>query len=474
MAIRKIVSRSIGTDVIAAEDLANNSVTVAEITDGAVTEPKTNFGTSTDSIAIPKGTTAQEPTAAEGHIRYDTNQTAVMYSDGSSWYKVSAVIPVLSGVSGTIYEGAASTLTLTGTGFLQSNLVVTFTHSSTDRTVTVTPSSDTAATVTTPSALDSAVSSGDTVTIKVTNSDAGQSGTQNTTVSTLPSGGTKVSSGGYTYHTFTSSSTFTSSQTLSAQVLMVAGGGGAGYQVGGGGGAGGLVYDSSVSISSGSHTVTIGAAGAGSPGETLTGSQGGNSSFPNVTTAIGGGFGNSHSPTDNASSGGSGGSGGGGGGRDNGNNSGGSGTSGQGNDGGNGRTGNWAGGGGGGAGAAGANSPSDGVGGDGGVGVNTYSTWATATSTGDSGYYAGGGGGCADGDTTSANISSGGQGGGGRGVGNKGASFIGGTTGEDGNANTGGGGGGVRDRYDTNNSNAYTRAGNGGSGIIIIRYADLT
>ena len=96
MAIRKIVSRSIGTDVIAAEDLANNSVTVAEITDGAVTEPKTNFGTSTDSIAIPKGTTAQEPTAAEGHIRYDTNQTAVMYSDGSSWYKVSAVT-VLSG-----------------------------------------------------------------------------------------------------------------------------------------------------------------------------------------------------------------------------------------------------------------------------------------------------------------------------------------------------------------------------------------
>ena len=37
MAIRKIVSRSIGVDVIAAEDLADNSVTTAEITDGAVT-----------------------------------------------------------------------------------------------------------------------------------------------------------------------------------------------------------------------------------------------------------------------------------------------------------------------------------------------------------------------------------------------------------------------------------------------------
>ena len=40
MAIRKIISRSIGVDVIAAEDLAANSVTTAEITDGAVTLAK--------------------------------------------------------------------------------------------------------------------------------------------------------------------------------------------------------------------------------------------------------------------------------------------------------------------------------------------------------------------------------------------------------------------------------------------------
>ena len=40
MAIRKIISRSIGVDVIAAEDLANNSITTAEITDGAVTQAK--------------------------------------------------------------------------------------------------------------------------------------------------------------------------------------------------------------------------------------------------------------------------------------------------------------------------------------------------------------------------------------------------------------------------------------------------
>jgi len=44
MAIRKIISRSIGVDVIAAEDLANNSITTAEITDGAVTQAKLAVG----------------------------------------------------------------------------------------------------------------------------------------------------------------------------------------------------------------------------------------------------------------------------------------------------------------------------------------------------------------------------------------------------------------------------------------------
>jgi len=40
MAIRKIISRSIGVDVIAAEDLADGSVQTAEIQNGAVTGPK--------------------------------------------------------------------------------------------------------------------------------------------------------------------------------------------------------------------------------------------------------------------------------------------------------------------------------------------------------------------------------------------------------------------------------------------------
>ena len=58
MAIRKVVSRSIGTDVIAAEDLAANSVTVAEIQDDAVTSAKidsTSTGMSLADLNVDSG-----------------------------------------------------------------------------------------------------------------------------------------------------------------------------------------------------------------------------------------------------------------------------------------------------------------------------------------------------------------------------------------------------------------------------------
>ena len=92
----------------------------------------------------------------------------------------------------------------------------------------------------------------------------------------------------------------------------------------------------------------------------------------------------------------------------------------------------------------------------GGIGLNTYSSYASATSTGDSGYYAGGGGGS---NFSSTAVSAGGLGGGGNG-----AYFSPGNNGSNALANTGGGGGGM---VKASGSGSY----NGGSGIIIVRYA---
>jgi hypothetical protein len=269
-------------------------------------------------------------------------------------------------------------------------------------------------------------------------------------------GGNVIATDGtYWYHAFLSSGTFTPQTTLSADVLVVAGGGGAANNIGGGGGAGGLRYFASQSLtSSTSCAITVGAGGSGfySPGGTQgIGAKGSNSSFVSIT-ATGGGYG-----ANGDNNGGPGGSGGGT--RAN-VASGGTGNQGsyspvEGYNGSNGSAGTNAGGGGG-AGQVGATGTS-GQSGKGGDGVNTYSSWATATNTGVSGYYAGGGG--AGGyQTGSVAAGAGGSGGGGAG------SYTNGSNGNDAVANTGGGGGGAAA------VSGAQYAGNGGSGIIIIRY----
>lgn len=263
-----------------------------------------------------------------------------------------------------------------------------------------------------------------------------------------------VTDGTYTYHVFKTTGVFTPATALTADVLEVAGGGGA-APVGpgpGGGGGGGVVYSSSQALTAGtSYTATVGAGGAVS-------AQGANSQFSSVTltltAAVGGGLG---ATSETNSAGGTGGSGGGGGSAGpassyNGTFSGGSPISGQGNAGGYGGgvngAGGW-GGGGGGAGGAGGNSPQTSLqpGGAGGVGTNTYSSWANITSTGVGGYYAGGG---AGGTNQNASVPSGGLGGGGKGGVQNGLGAAG--------VSSSGGGGGS--------------GCPGGSGVIIVRYAN--
>jgi hypothetical protein len=262
-------------------------------------------------------------------------------------------------------------------------------------------------------------------------------------------GGTVTTAGGYTYHTFFSSGMFVPTTNITgAEVLCVAGGGGGSSTLGGGGGAGGLVYASSQSYTSGVNYAAIVGAGGRVGADYTNASNGTNSVFAAGTVAVGGGYGSGGGATNAGGNGGSGG----GAGFNSGSYSGGTATAGQGNAGGGTGSTNNGGGGGGGAGAAGQTCGSN-FAGAGGNGVNTYSAWSTATSTGSDGYYAGGGGGGA---RTSASTVPGtsGLGGGGFGGGNGAATS--------GLPNTGGGGGG--------GAVSLSAGGNGGSGIVIVRY----
>lgn len=442
------------TATVATSGSYNDLTDKPTITPAAVSDQN---NTSTGFFKVPTGTTAERPVPADiGMIRYNTSLGALENYTLDGWLKVSIPIPILTSVSGTIYNGISSTLTLSGSSFGTTTSVVRFSSGAIVKDVSVTPASTSSASVTVPSEIYN-LGAGSTVSIKFINGDGGQSSNVDKTVAGLPSGGTFTSSGGYYYHKFTSSGNLVvpSGFSATAEVLIVAGGGGGGYDVGGGGGAGGVV-SSSLTLSTGTYTATVGAGGANSNnfnGGASENQSGSNSSFTGLITAIGGGKGGSY--TGASSSGGSGGGGGGQGG------SGGSGTSGQGNAGSSG-TGNSspysAGGGGGAGGAASGYNPNGG--GHGGIGTNSYSTWASATSSGESGYFAGGGGGGGGLDGGSGAGGTGGLGGGGNGH-----QRSSGTPAESGQANTGGGGGGTGSW-----SAGGPATGAGGSGIVIIRY----
>ena len=245
--------------------------------------------------------------------------------------------------------------------------------------------------------------------------------------------------------------------TITEVTYLVVGGGGGGAS-GGGGGGGVLTNHGGVAltvISNAVMSVVVGAGGTygggGAGGSTVYATSGGSSTFGSIT-ATGGGYGGTaaRSPGDGGS--------GGGGGYDNPGQTISLGTSGQGYSGGRSDRGSYgAGGGGGGAGGVGANAPAQHRGGAGGIGVSSL---ITGTST----PFDGGGGGGVNNNNNGPNLNAGGLGG--SGVGGNGSTLGYGTgayfDGTSGLANTGGGGGGTDPESNL--------AGNGGSGIVVVRY----
>jgi hypothetical protein len=262
---------------------------------------------------------------------------------------------------------------------------------------------------------------------------------------------------GYRIHRYTEVGTtsFVPACTGLVDVLVVAGGGGGGSDNAGGGGGGGVIYQTGYRVISGNeYTITIGAGGAGST-TNVAGVNGGNSRF-GLLTAIGGGGGGggdgngAQTPPILDLPGRAGGSGGGG--ASEGNAPGGPGVEGQGYRGGDGVGGS--GGGGGGSGGRGENALSSTAPGNGGPGTS-------CDITGSIEWYGGGGGGATENSAAPlTNSGLGGLGGGGRG--NPGTAVA--DIGSPGTPNTGGGGGG------SSYNGADVLGGNGGSGIVVVRY----
>jgi hypothetical protein len=246
-----------------------------------------------------------------------------------------------------------------------------------------------------------------------------------------------ITTGQRTFYNFLAvGKTMTLSLTQDAvvEILAIGGGGGGGTWVGGGGGAGGLQQLTNYNLPAGNYNIVLGSGGVGAIGSfysstsltfTASATNGGATTFGNIVTANGGGFGASYFQA----AAGNGGCGGGG------VNGAVAGTGNQGF----GAIGNIDGCGGGGVNSAGIRY-------NGGVGI-TYNN-GTQLSIGGGGGSGGGGG-------ATGTASHGG-----------GAGGIGLQNGTSGTPNTGGGGGGT----DRTSSSTALLGGNGGSGILIISY----
>ena len=418
--------------------------------------------TSTGYFDLPSGTTAQRPGSPNaGNLRFNTDEESLEFYSGTAWAKTNEPTPLISSISGNIYVGTATNLTITGSDFNTNNVSIQWLESNVEivKVDNITPTSATSITTAVPSQV-YGQTAGDTITLKVLNAGTTASGNSSgITVTALPTGGTitQVGSSPTCYvHTFTTGANFCNTiSNLSVCYLVVAGGGGGG-RYGGGGGAGGLLSNTTT-LATGTTAVVI---GNGASENT----NGGCSSWNSIVTC-GGGTGGWYArgggtATGNGCNGGSGGgatfcynssSG-----------LGGTGISGQGCDGATNIT--WANvtahasGGGGGRGGNGSKESSD-CGGDGGAGIQN--------SINGTGYYWAGGGG---GGTWEAQAGycggEGGIGGGGAGRntstsdhGSNGGSALCSTNTGCGAPNTGGGGGG-----------GCATAGQGGSGIVILRY----
>jgi len=443
MAIDKINAAALLDGGVTTDDIADGAVTTAKITNAQVTLAKLASDVSFDASTINSGNTSARPaTPTAGTIYYNTDVDSVQLYN-TEWNDIFNV-PSLTNSSGNLIAGQSSTITLT-VATDESTIDAEFRDGSTIlATVTGVAVSSGSADVVVPSSVYNNITGGNSYTVRALgNKGTKSSATESFTALNVASGGTISIDGGYVYHEFLSSAAFVVPSGLSitdAEVVIVGGGGSGGTgstgqganSNGAAGGGGGVQHLTSQSIAVGSHSIVVGSGGSGVAPSNNAGNDGNQSS---AFSSVAGG-GNNNSGTTGGASG-----------------------TPQSNSGGG--PGSYAGGGGGGAGANGSGGGANDkkTGGDGILKSNFTSWGAEAQGSGAvtanptaNGYFAGGGQGAGAGGASLRSAGGGGSAGNNTAVNGLNAGVP----------NTGGGGSGgyAQTEY----------SGNGGSGIVLIRY----
>lgn len=306
------------------------------------TKKNTKF-TGVESITLPKGTSGERNgSPVVGEVRYNTDLGFLEQYNSTGWAGIDAP-PTVTNISGTINEDTDSTITITGSNFKSGStisiegagvsgvarpLATTFVNSG-ELTAATNASSvnyvggaSFDVKVTNPSGLSAVLTPAGTIDRDPTfTTGAGSLGT----ITDRPDVGIQ----GYSYNdggtdyialAFLTPKSYTWQAPFSGtvDVLVVGGGGGGGgsanstWHGGGGGGAGGYIYQTGVSVTSGTnYGITVGAGGLPGIGQVNSapnGSNGGNSVALGYT-ADGGGGGKGALGGGPANSGGSGGGG---------------------------------------------------------------------------------------------------------------------------------------------------------------------
>ena len=454
-------SYTIPTGEVTAAKIASSAVTEAKINDGAVTQSKLASGLSGITVTTTANRSAVIPSPFNGQFIFLTDTSQLQRWDGSAWVSAFTTVPTEAPTSLALVSTTTNTATISFSAGNDGNSTIT--------NYQYALSTDSGSTYGSYTALSPADGSSP---ITITGLSIGATySVKLKAVNALGAGSSESDALSFT------------TENLSIEYLVVAGGGAGGVSFGtdacgGGGGAGGLRTSVSGATSGGgsaaesvmsiaipaTYTVTVGAGGttaaAGSGSAGVNSGSGTASSLSTIST-VGGGGGSTYpagvpSPFTGGSGGGCGGAGG-----DNVSPSnpmpGAAGTSNQGFAGGShtgaGQSGGTtSSGGGGGAGGVGGNGTSNTTGGNGGVGL-------TNSISGSSVFYGGGG---AGGSTKGSSGGGGNGGGGARGV--PPGVGVAATSGSNGTNNLGGGGGGG------SAGSGSGAGGNGGSGVVIVRY----